>query len=124
MKLCIKLWILIFMNPVLAACVIGNGHICGPQTPLAYCDKEAYEKLLHPTPQLHYWQKPGMTEEGRREDSFNCGGLREDSQPSLSPKEESLRRPNETIWQTRERLHIVWTNCMKAKGYRRVNSQQ
>jgi len=42
---------------LLAGCTIGNGHICGPQTPLAYCDRDAYERLVHPRGLGEYWEK-------------------------------------------------------------------
>nr|CUV13268.1 protein of unknown function [Ralstonia solanacearum] len=37
---------------LLSGCTIGNGHVCGPQTPALYCDREAYEKLMHPKPYI------------------------------------------------------------------------
>jgi hypothetical protein len=58
----------------LMGCTIGNGHICGPQTPVAYCDKEAYEKLMHPKPYGAHWIKEGMTRESRSADWLQCGG--------------------------------------------------
>ncbi|MRR28864.1 hypothetical protein EG834_00670 [bacterium] len=124
MKLCMKLYLLILVNLVMAGCMIGNGHICGPQTPLAYCDKEAYEKLLHPKPYLDYWEKPGMTVEGRSEDSFRCGGSRGGDDPPESKINEIMRLHNESYWQANERIQIEWRNCMKAKGYQYVNSQK
>jgi hypothetical protein len=111
----------IYTSVVLTACTIGNGGICGPQTPSAYCDREAYEKLAHPKPYLQYWMKENMTIEGRREDSFECGGSRRDSRPFSRGNEEQLMQPGETIWKTRERLSIEWANCMKNKGYRYVD---
>ena len=40
--------LILFCLSGLIGCTIGNGHICGPQTPQAYCDREAYERLIHP----------------------------------------------------------------------------
>lgn len=28
-----------------SGCLIGNGRICGLQTPMIYCDKEAFDRL-------------------------------------------------------------------------------
>lgn len=67
---------LVMMAVVLitSGCTIGNGHICGPQTPAAYCDREAYEELMHPKPYIDKWEKPGASPETRRQDSASCGG--------------------------------------------------
>lgn len=69
-------------------------------------------------PYLLNWIKEGVTPEDRREDSFACGGSRNDSQPFSRGNEEEQMLPGETIWETRERLGIEWANCMKNKGYR------
>jgi hypothetical protein len=118
MKSWIKLWFAICTSVALTACTFGNGHICGPQTPAANCDREAYQKLMYPKPYLQYWDKPAMTPEGRRQDSFECGGSRSDSRPFSRGNEEELMQPGETIWKTRERLGIEWADCMKSKSYR------
>jgi hypothetical protein len=59
---------------LIAGCTIGNGHICGPQTPTAYCNKDAYDKLMHPKPYGAHWIKEGMTRESRAADWLQCGG--------------------------------------------------
>jgi len=59
---------------MLSGCVIGNGTICGPQTPLAYCDRQAYQKLVHPTPTRDYWEMASATSDDRRKDWMDCGG--------------------------------------------------
>lgn len=69
-----KLWFAMCMSVVLTACSFGNGRICGPQTPMAYCDKEAYQKLMHPKPLYAFWEKYDMTIDGRRQDWLECGG--------------------------------------------------
>ena len=56
------------------SCTIGNWNICGPQTPRANCDREASEKLLHPTPLSDEWEKEGVNHEDRRQDWIACGG--------------------------------------------------
>lgn len=64
----------IVISALLTGCVIGNGTICGPGTPVAYCDREVYEKLTHPKPYLDYWEKSTMAIKQRQEDWLNCGG--------------------------------------------------
>lgn len=73
-------------------------------------------------PYLENWEKNGVTSEERREDSFACGGSRDDRQPFSRGNEKTLMLPGETIWQTRERLGIEWANCMRRKGYHSSNS--
>ncbi len=65
---------LMFFTILFTGCTIGNGHICGPQTPTAYCNKEAYQKLMHPKPYGAHWIKEGITREGRTADWLQCGG--------------------------------------------------
>lgn len=64
------------ISSLLMACTIGNGRICGPQTPSAYCDKEAYQRLAHPKAYGEYWTKPDMTTESWRQDWVACGAAR------------------------------------------------
>jgi hypothetical protein len=89
---------------------------CGTQIGLSGKAREDYLKSIKPY--LQYWVKEEMTIEGRRTDSFECGGSRSDSQPFSRGDEKKLMQPGETIWKTRERLSIEWANCMKSKGYR------
>lgn len=58
----------------LTGCVIGNGRICGPQTALAYCDAEAEQRLLHPTPLRDEWEKSDASSAARQLDWVACGG--------------------------------------------------
>jgi hypothetical protein len=113
----------------LMGCTIGNGHICGPQTPVAYCDKEAYEKLMHPKPYGAHWIKEGMTREMRLQDLESCGNSK-----SLNPgftdamiRAETL--PNDVVSprsynkdlidnpQAEARLGKKRMLCMQSKGY-------
>lgn len=68
-------------------------------------------------PHLQKWEKIDMTPEGRRDDSFACGGSRDDDKPFTRGNIESLMLPGETPLQTRERLGSEWVTCMKGKGY-------
>jgi len=109
---------LIFLSAgLLTACSIGNGRICGPQTPKVNCDKEALEKLLHPKPYLHKWNKEGVSPEMRRDDAFNCGGRRSDTHPMSRNNEEALQLSGETIWDANKRLVNLWRQCMLNKDY-------
>jgi len=112
-----KPWLVVFISVGLTACTIGNGHICGPQTPIAYCDHEAYEKLMHPKPYLQYWEKEGMINEVRGQDSLDCGGS--NGGPDFSDQQlNAARQPEDkNDFAPRSRLSRAWVECMKTKGY-------
>ena len=74
MKFLAKLLLVFSVINTLVACTFGNGRICGPQTAIADCDKEAYERLVHPKAYGEKWTKPSMTKESRRADWIDCGG--------------------------------------------------
>jgi hypothetical protein len=76
---------------LLTACTIGNGRICGPQTPAAHCDKEAYERLKYPKPYGAHWIKEGMTAAKQPDD------------------------PNDI--KAMARLTKEWAECMRDRGY-------
>jgi len=116
-------WIVMTLALCSAGCTIGNGHICGPQTPRAYCDREAYEELMHPKPLIKKWEKPGMTEETRNQDSNDCGGgsdaRRTPASPGFSPEKiKAEQRPGEEELVAFFRLKDKWERCMLNKGYR------
>ncbi|MRR28866.1 hypothetical protein EG834_00680 [bacterium] len=72
-------------------------------------------------PYLHYWEKPGMTVEGRREDGTACGGGAQEAYiPSFTDEQERLARlPGEKDnFTVRARLFHNWERCMLKKGYR------
>ncbi len=76
-------------------------------------------------PYIAYWQKEGMTEESRREDSWECGAARTihaaDHVVFPSEVEKAERRPDEhSDRPAHYRLSEKWVECMKAKGYRYV----
>jgi hypothetical protein len=80
--------------------------ICGPQTPLAYCDREAYQRLRHPIPNSDYWERQGMTGKIRRQDWMECGGMPDGGYSSDV--------------QERNKLHRI-ERCMRdQKGYRYI----
>ncbi|UBB93058.1 hypothetical protein [Xanthomonas oryzae] len=65
---------LIFLLAQLTGCIIGNGTICGPQTPMAMCDKKAYKALYYPTPLRDEWSKIGLNKAQLNADWLVCGG--------------------------------------------------
>lgn len=71
---------------------------------------------------IEYWEKPGMTVEGRRADSWACGAARTihaaDRVVFPPEVEKAEKRPDEknemaAFW----RLRARWNQCMEAKGY-------
>ncbi len=118
-----RFWItllLIVASMLLTACTFGNGRICGPQTPAANCNKEAYEKLVHPKAYGEYWVKPDTSNETRGRDSIACGGSTR-GPDFTSEQTEAARQPGDkNDFAADTRLSIVWVNCMKEKGYRYV----
>jgi hypothetical protein len=73
-----------------------------------------YQKSIKPY--LHYWEKPGMTEESRRTDWVACGGMVNGSYSSDAPSGAKTEAILESAAIKRETIG----GCMKAKGYRYV----
>lgn len=71
---------------------------------------------------IEYWEKPGMTMEGRQEDSWACGagptilGANNVAFSQEQAQEEKRSGERDDIT-ARERLRDKWKACMKAKGY-------
>jgi len=97
----------------LIGCTIGNGHICGPQTPQAYCDREAYERLMHPKGLGEYWEKPGMTVDSWRADWIACGGNPNGSYSTDTPQRSSQELIREDFSKKSKQIWI----CMTSKNY-------
>jgi hypothetical protein len=111
----------LFVFLLIGGCAFGNGQICGPQTPIAYCDKEAYEKLAHPKPYGARWIKENGTDEQRLLDIKECGGGIGLHVGFTDSQEEAERREGETsLFPARARLYRAWVQCMKDRGYRYV----
>lgn len=96
----------------IGGCTIGNWNICGPQTPRANCDREASQKLLHPTPLSDEWEKPGVASEARRQDWISCGGD-ERGWYLVATKSTGIKYNTESAV-----IHHNIQRCMLAKGYR------
>lgn len=93
---------------------------CGTQVALSGQAYEEYQKSIKPY--IAYWEKHGMTEEGRRADSWACGAARTihaaDNVVFPPEAEKAERRPDEknemaAFW----RLRNKWNQCMEGKGY-------
>ncbi|RKQ57934.1 hypothetical protein C8E02_2239 [Vogesella indigofera] len=105
---------ILFLLVSLSACTIGNGHICGPQTPIFYCDKEAYDKLLHPKPFVELWHKPAVSSNIRLNDWVSCGGYGDGNFTLQSKK----MFPGEDDNKAYKRLRTEMYRCLIDKGYR------
>lgn len=112
MKRGIKLCFIICINILLTACVIGNGHICGPQTPVIYCDKEALEASNHPLSPLDYWNNKGVTTEEKLEDWMECDG-REDG--NFTPSKRLAEEKDD--FSASRRMYYKIQRCMLKKSY-------
>ena len=104
---------ILFCVSGLIGCTIGNGHICGPQTPQAYCDREAYERLMHPKGLGEYWEKPGMTVDSWRADWIACGGNPNGSYSTDTPQRSSQELIREEFSKKSKEIWI----CMTSKNY-------
>jgi hypothetical protein len=113
MKFLTKLLLVAGAINTLVACTFGNGRICGPQTPMAYCNKESYEKLYHPKAYGEHWTKPSMTKESWREDWVACGGMSNGQYSGGAPEGSTTQVMLE--YQTKERKKL--DTCMQSKGY-------
>lgn len=118
MSLRIKQLFTICASCLLTACTLGNGRICGPQTPAAHCDKEAYERLKHPKPFGAHFIKEGMTKESRREDIEACGAKGNESVNFLPHEIQAAKQPEDpNDIKAMGRLTKKWAECMRSKGY-------
>ncbi|ABR91905.1 Uncharacterized conserved protein [Janthinobacterium sp. Marseille] len=105
MKRSLSYWIVLNVTFLITGCGVGGMWMNGNPSPISI------------EPHLQKWKKNGMTPDERRDDSFVCGGSRDDDKPFTRGNVEGQMLPGETVWQTRERLGREWVNCMKGKGY-------
>lgn len=118
MRVMITLLFAICVSCLLIGCTIGNGQICGPQTPAAYCDKVAYDRLKHPKPYGAHWIKENMTKESRRMDIAACGAKGNESVNFLPHEIQSAKQPEDfNNVMAEARLTKKWADCMRDKGY-------
>lgn len=100
--------------------VIGALNACGTQVALSGKAYSDYQNSLKPY--SHYWQKPGVTLESRRQDSWNCGAgptIYAADHVIFPPEVEKRERraEEEGNLPAYYRLSSRWVECMKAKGY-------
>jgi hypothetical protein len=117
----------VLMGASLSGCYIGPGGICGPQTPIYYCQSKADQEKMRPKPYGAHWVKEGMTRESRREDSWACGAARTEhgATKPVFPKDQlkAAKLPtdlNDILADSR--LTKSWANCMQSKGYVYIDS--
>ena len=95
-----------------------NGHICGPQTSAAYCDHDAYERLMYPEPTIANWEKSDVTAEQKLKDWSDCGDT---SNGRLNPSAEAVRAEmrveDKEPAVARTRLTDISQRCLINKGY-------
>lgn len=96
---------------------------CGIEPALS--GKARSEYLDSIKPYLHYWVKPGMTEESRRQDSWECGAATTEiaAEHVIFPDKvlENEKQAHETTdVPAINRLRDKWGDCMKEKGYEYV----
>jgi hypothetical protein len=114
----LKVWTGIVFASLLTACTIGNGRICGPSTPIAYCDHDAYQRLAYPKAYGKFWAKPGMTTESWRQDWVECGGKSNGNYSSESP----IGADTAALLADSKRVGDRLGTCMQSKRYVYQNS--
>lgn len=102
------------MVVLLSGCIVGNGTICGFQTPMVECDKEAYERAIHPKPFVELWSKPGVSPETRLSNWVTCGGYG-NGNFTLQSKKMLLGEDDNKAYR---RLRVEMYRCLIDKGYR------
>lgn len=108
----------VLMVASLSGCYIGPGGICGPQTPIYYCQSKADQEKMRPKPYGAHWVKEGMTREESINDWVRCGGH---PSGSFSPSNEILSAGEKigvSREDTRRTMEIQADACMVSLGYR------
>lgn len=112
-----RCWVFVVgIAPVLLGCAVGNGRICGPQTPRANCNKEALDALLHPPKAITFWNQAGVSEEQKMRDWLACPGGRADGGFGVDTKR--IQRVGESWEPARKRGEDAFYRCLIRKGYR------
>jgi len=102
----VKLLALLPLASLLSGCLYGQ-CIDGP------CALERERMIKSIKPYLAYWQKEGMTEEGRLKDWVACGG---NERGTFSWKVKQ-QLPDETDDAARTRQNFAFQRCMIRSGY-------
>ena len=98
----LRFWVVLCLICPLAGCGIGGFWMTG--------DPSAGKDIK---PYLAYWQKEGMTEEGRLKDWVACGG---NERGTFSWKVKQ-QLPDETDDAARTRQNFAFQRCMSRSGY-------
>jgi hypothetical protein len=112
MKQRMCLWMALFLSFLLSG--------CGTLSPFVMSGQAREDYLKSIKPYLQKWDKAGMTIEGRREDSKECGGSGDSSdRTGIGPTRiKAAHRPGETEGETYTRLFHDWERCLIKKSYR------
>ena len=102
MNVVFRLFAIAIVSNLLTACGIGGFWMEGNPFPTPV------------KPYLHYWEKPGMTEEGRLSDWLICGGDK-DGTFSWDTRKKQVNESNE---QSRTRQSRAHERCLISHGYR------
>ena len=99
----LRFWVVLCLICPLAGCGIGGFWMTG--------DPSAGKDIK---PYIAYWQKEGMTEEGRLKDWMACGGSR-DGGFGINIQD---RLPGESRAASQERQKTDFQRCLLRAGYR------
>ena len=113
--------VFLLMVVSLSGCYIGPGGICGPQTPIYYCQSKADQEKMRPKPYGAHWFKEGMTKESRRLDLAACGSINHEDVRFTEDQIRLARSPNEpndigAYLRLRDQLGV----CMVNRGYQSI----
>lgn len=91
--------------------------------------KERTEHLKSIKPYGSLWVKEGMSAEQKRKDSWDCDALPiadAENRPTFSDEKlRAAKRPEDPNDIAAEgRVYKVWTECMKTKGYERLQADK
>lgn len=106
-------------NAVSLLCISALLTGCGIEPALSGKARGEYLRSIKPF--IEWWDKPGMTAEARRRDSFDCGGgASETHAPSFSKEQLNAVRlaGDRNDFAPSTRLFHEWERCMLRKGYR------
>ncbi len=110
----VRYLLLIGLTTQISGCIIGNGTICGPQTPVILCDKKAFQKLYNPTPLRDYWVSDGSHAKDLSKDWIECGGT---SNGSYVDVEIIPNESNTSLSKRMEQRFADIQRCMLRKKY-------
>lgn len=118
MNLLLRFLLAVAVAFALTGCTIGNGRICGPQTPAAYCDADALKALLYPKPYIDLWKNPGASSDQMMVDWLACGGS---PKGRFTPGEKELQKwmtpDDQSTIRAYHRADDQFQRCLLGKGF-------